>query len=122
MRSRWIAGVIRWPRSTGRWREPWVAPGAFSRGSTRFEQPRDVAREVRVLAAQQRGQGLAEVGSSAPFAHVVLPRAPAPALPAAHVVLVEQQVGALEERDQHAEDDEHAFALLAGELRGRLRG
>src|SRR5262249_15124125 len=68
--------------------------------------------ELGVLADQQPRQEVAEVVATAPLAQVVLPRVPAPPLLRGHVLVVEEDVGALEEGDQQLEEDEAPLLLL----------
>src|SRR5215471_590033 len=78
----------------------------------------DVVDELQILPLQQRRQQRAEVFASAPFAHVVGPGLPAARLFRRHLALVEQDVRALEQRDQYVEDDQHSFALLRAQIGG----
>src|SRR6185503_5017018 len=90
------------------------------RGLLRGERA-NVSAELGVFALEQHGQQRAEVFAPAPLAHVVLPRQPAPLVPPGHLRLVQNQIRALEQRDEDVEDDQHALALLVVEL-GRLLG
>src|SRR5688572_6747264 len=78
-------------------------------------QALDVADEAGVFAVQQRGQAGTEIRAPAPLEDVVFPRVPAPRLLGRHVLVVQQQVRALEERQQHVEDDELPLLLLGVE-------
>src|SRR4051812_17264277 len=69
-----------------------------------FGDPADVFLEFGVFAPQQQRQCVVEVLAAAPFAHVVVPAVPAARFVFAHGALVGDQVGALEQRDQHIED------------------
>src|SRR5919108_704583 len=75
----------------------------------------DMLLEVLVFASEQFRQGVAKVLSATPLAHVVLPRLPEALGLLVHLLLIDQQVGALEKRNQDVEDGELAFALLVGQ-------
>src|SRR5918911_887020 len=112
LNSAWRAGAWPWPaiRQLPNSTSPTESAGERAPSAAGLLPPAPPAGGV--LAAQQLRQVAMEVLAPAPLAHEVVPAVPAPALVLAHVRLVRHQVGALEQRDQHVEDDQHAFALL----------
>lgn len=78
----------------------------------------EVGAEVGVFAGEESGEGFAEIGAAAPFAHVVFPGGPETDFLGVHIGLVNEDVGALEQGDKDLEEDGASFELLGGQRLG----
>lgn len=87
----------------------------------RIRDATDGGDKIGVLAVQEARQRGAEILAPAPLVHVVGPRLPQARLLPAHVVLVHQHVGALEQGDENGKQRLLALLLLLAEFDARNR-
>lgn len=76
-----------------------------------------MAGKLWIFAAEEVGEESAEVFPAAPFTHEVLPGLPEALVVGVHFLVVNEEVGALEERNENFEQNLLAFSLLVGELK-----
>lgn len=78
-----------------------------------------MAGKLWIFAAEELGEEVAEVVPAAPFTHEVFPGLPEALVVGVHFLVVNEEVGALEERNENFEQNLLAFSLLFGELKFR---